>query len=59
MSVQVILLYFLNTCTIVNPLQDEAQPCIGNKQSGLSTLLKGTKSVEAVASARIEPTAVG
>ena len=35
-----------------------AQPCVGNKQSGLSTLLKGTKSMKAMASATIEPTTV-
>ena len=29
-----------------------AQPCVGNKQSGLSTLLKGTKSVKVVVSDR-------
>ena len=40
-------------------MKTSAQPCVGNKQSSLSTLLKGTKSTKAVASARIEPTTVG
>ena len=40
-------------------MKASAQPCVENKQSGLSTLLKSTKSVKAVASARIEPTTVG
>ena len=39
-------------------MKASTQLCVGNKQSGLSTLLKGAKSVKAVASARIEPTTV-
>ena len=41
-------------------IKASAQPSVGNKQSGLSTLLKSTKSMKAVmTSARIEPTTVG
>ena len=39
-------------------MKASAQPCVGNKQLGISTLLKGTKYVKAVASARIEPTII-